>query len=477
IYLSPTTNELKQVKLSSSVIQAEVPRSMTFNSNECAFYVITSSSLNPKLYKIDILGNVTPIGNLSNSAGFTFYRCESIAYNNVNNTTYISASKGPNNYTPYIFTIDLKNAICTEITEVNNNTTEGSDADFMEVYNGNLIIGDIYSSTSWSFIQELDLTNLQTVTNTNRLYETNTNFPFTEMAVAGDFIYVYYDSKLYSSSLLSTIQFTEILNLSTFGFNGLPRAMTGFPYSPFSGFSLRADTIICSEDSLLVDVSKYDSFTWNDGSAETQRWISSAGDYYGIAKQGNCSFPSDTFTLTTKTCNKCVEYYEELQYYLQLGRDIEMCYGEFYSIVLPRLIDTVFWMDGTQGRAKHLTETATLSAIVKVDSCVFISDTIQITFVDCDACEVYFPNAFTPNSDEINNTFKPVFNDACNYRFESFTIYNRWGEKLYEDEKGEWNGHYQGELVQQGVYYYIAKIKNLNVGNYQIYSGPIQVLF
>ena len=451
---------------------------MTFNSEECQFYVVTSQAIQPKLYKISLTGEVTFINRLSHANGDPFYRFEAIAYNPNKKRTYISASKGPDNYTPYIYTIDVQNADCTPATEINNNTIENSDADFLDTYNENLIIGDIFSSTVWSFIHSLDLNNLNTVTNTTRLYETNTNFPFTEMAIAGDSIYVYYNSKIYVSSMISTpLVFNLRYNLSDFGFTGTPLAMTGFPYNEIFGSKLFRDTVLCENDSINVTLTSLDNFTWNDGSTETSRWITEEGTYFGTTSRDGCTIPSDTFTLKTKPCNKCDEYYEEIQYYLQLGRDIEMCYGEFYSIVLPRLIDSVFWMDGTQGRAKHLTETASLSAIVKVDSCVFYSDTIQITFVDCDACKVHFPNAFTPNNDAVNNTFKPLFNDACNFRFETFEVYNRWGEKLYESTKGEWDGTFQNERVQQGVYYYIVKIKELNRGSYTVYSGPIQVLY
>lgn len=66
----------------------------------------------------------------------------------------------------------------------------------------------------------------------------------------------------------------------------------------------------------------------------------------------------------------------------------------------------------------------------------------------------YVPNTFTPNGDEFNQTFKPIFStgyDPYNY---SMTIYNRWGEVVWEsyDHSVGWDGSYNGELVQDGVY-------------------------
>ncbi len=66
---------------------------------------------------------------------------------------------------------------------------------------------------------------------------------------------------------------------------------------------------------------------------------------------------------------------------------------------------------------------------------------------------LYIPNAFTPNDDNLNNYFKPVFSG---YTKLEFTIYNRWGEKLYYSNElsAAWDGKYKGTEVQQDVYVY-----------------------
>ncbi|MEJ6794987.1 MAG: gliding motility-associated C-terminal domain-containing protein [Flavobacteriales bacterium] len=64
----------------------------------------------------------------------------------------------------------------------------------------------------------------------------------------------------------------------------------------------------------------------------------------------------------------------------------------------------------------------------------------------------HIPNTFTPNNDQINDTFKPIFNIApLDYKF---TIYNRWGEEIFvtKDYKDGWNGLYQNNLAPKGVY-------------------------
>lgn len=74
----------------------------------------------------------------------------------------------------------------------------------------------------------------------------------------------------------------------------------------------------------------------------------------------------------------------------------------------------------------------------------------------------YMPNGFTPNGDNLNDTFKPVGEgiDSKNYLF---MIFNRWGEKLFEtDDLNEgWDGTYNGTPVQTDTYIWRIKAKEL----------------
>ena len=70
---------------------------------------------------------------------------------------------------------------------------------------------------------------------------------------------------------------------------------------------------------------------------------------------------------------------------------------------------------------------------------------------------VYFiPNTFTPDEDDFNNTFHPVFVTGYDpYNFVMY-IYNRWGELIFEthDSKIGWKGTYgsAAEIAKEGVY-------------------------
>jgi len=63
-----------------------------------------------------------------------------------------------------------------------------------------------------------------------------------------------------------------------------------------------------------------------------------------------------------------------------------------------------------------------------------------------------FPNAFTPNGDGVNDTFKPIF--LCPVASTHFRIFNRWGQKVFEsrDPNAAWDGKIAGAEAASDVY-------------------------
>ncbi|MCC6818287.1 MAG: gliding motility-associated C-terminal domain-containing protein, partial [Bacteroidia bacterium] len=100
-----------------------------------------------------------------------------------------------------------------------------------------------------------------------------------------------------------------------------------------------------------------------------------------------------------------------------------------------------------------------VDTLTQVTSLVAINDfgcTDTITKVLFIAPDViyYMASAFTPNDDNINETFKPVgLAFAVDYKF---IILNRWGDILFQTDNPQlgWNGLYMNELVEQGLYFY-----------------------
>ena len=89
---------------------------------------------------------------------------------------------------------------------------------------------------------------------------------------------------------------------------------------------------------------------------------------------------------------------------------------------------------------------------------------------------VFIPDVFTPDDagPNKNNTFNVA---ALNYKTFQMSIYNRWGEKLYETNdllKG-WDGYANGAECMQGVYVYHVEVTSLEDKVYK-YDGTLTLL-
>ncbi len=72
---------------------------------------------------------------------------------------------------------------------------------------------------------------------------------------------------------------------------------------------------------------------------------------------------------------------------------------------------------------------------------------------DC-PCEVYIPNAITPDEDGLNDIFKTI--PSCPVTDFELVIANRWGEVVFETDNVEegWNGGADGYYVGPDVFFY-----------------------
>jgi len=82
-------------------------------------------------------------------------------------------------------------------------------------------------------------------------------------------------------------------------------------------------------------------------------------------------------------------------------------------------------------------------------------ESIDSIFVKNSRTFVVFPNAFTPNDDGINDTFRPI---TSNISIIHLSIYNRWGQFLLETNTFEngWDGVINGTKCPADIYVYVA---------------------
>ena len=108
------------------------------------------------------------------------------------------------------------------------------------------------------------------------------------------------------------------------------------------------------------------------------------------------------------------------------------------------------------------------------------TDTYQVTIEYLEGEIFYIPNSFTPDGDNFNQTFKPVFTSGFDpYNFEML-IYNRWGNLIFEthDVNVGWDGSYgtEGRDVQQGIYTYKITYKNPRIDERKTVVGHVTIV-
>ncbi|QIX62798.1 gliding motility-associated C-terminal domain-containing protein [Hymenobacter sp. BT18] len=105
-----------------------------------------------------------------------------------------------------------------------------------------------------------------------------------------------------------------------------------------------------------------------------------------------------------------------------------------------------------------------------------------------DACLFFvLPNIFTPNGDGTNDTFRPKV--ASPIIRTKFTVFNRWGRKVYEGDKNpliEWNGTDKATTeglstpssrVVDGIYYYLAEVEFADFARTKkTYKGWVEIV-
>jgi gliding motility-associated-like protein len=86
---------------------------------------------------------------------------------------------------------------------------------------------------------------------------------------------------------------------------------------------------------------------------------------------------------------------------------------------------------------------------------------------------IYVPSGFTPNSDGLNDQLKPRYIGIKKLNY--FTIYNRWGEKIFstKDMSKGWDGAYGGKPQNSGAFVWIISAEGLDGQKYQLKGTTI----
>lgn len=116
--------------------------------------------------------------------------------------------------------------------------------------------------------------------------------------------------------------------------------------------------------------------------------------------------------------------------------------------------------------------TTTYTLLLSDSSGCEVSDKIRVLVAG--QVEAYFPTAFSPNGDDINDYFTAFANDEDIEMLEYLRIFDRWGDLVFEginvplnDPSKGWDGTSRGQPSPIGLYVYSSVVRLKNGSTYQ----------
>jgi large repetitive protein len=174
--------------------------------------------------------------------------------------------------------------------------------------------------------------------------------------------------------------------------------------------------------------------------------------------------------------------------------EVLLQFGDNYEIVasvnIPMdQIDTIIWSPTTglsctdclRPTVDTIIEMAVYTVtVINENGCV---DTDQIHLRVNKDKDVYIPNAFSPGKADGINDYLTVFGNSKRInKINSFQVFNRWGELVYQQFNFQpnnptdgWDGEFRGELVNPAVFVYWAEVEFVD-GDTKIFKGDVTVV-
>jgi gliding motility-associated-like protein len=208
-------------------------------------------------------------------------------------------------------------------------------------------------------------------------------------------------------------------------------------------------TSLCEGDSTLLLANLNDVlYLWDNGSTDSFIYANRVGKVSLTVEKEGCSFSDSVLISSTP-----------LPMPFDLGKDTVVCLDDKPFIVSP-LYDTAsgstfVWDDNSRNFTRSIFDNGRYYAVA-ANNCGIVADSITVEFESCD-CEVYVPNAFTPNRNGLNDLF---LTNSCEVKSFQMLIFDRWGAKIFESDdinKG-WDGKIKGDEPYNSVYVVVVNI-------------------
>ena len=232
------------------------------------------------------------------------------------------------------------------------------------------------------------------------------------------------------------------------------------------------DTAICKGSTLSLDADfGVGQYNWEaipaqrddqNQTGQATYFVYRPGTYAVMAMVGQCVY-KDTLT---------VRFDDSLK--VSMIKDTTLCNGEDFRLQVNGNADSLIWQDGAV-TSSYKVETSGLYTVVAKNGCG--TDTLQATvnLAAC-SCQLLLPNAFTPDGNGYNDTFRPLH--ACEMRDFQMAIYDRFGELIFRSSSPEfgWDGNFGGHKVPSGSFVWMVHYFNTSTKQSVFRKGTVMVI-
>lgn len=209
--------------------------------------------------------------------------------------------------------------------------------------------------------------------------------------------------------------------------------------------NLGNDILLCPGATVTIDAGNPGStYLWSTGATSQTISVSVADTFWVTASFQGCT-DTDTVIVFADSLGR-----------VNVMNDTTLCPEIGELLIDASAFGVAFlWSTGSLDPVLTVEDTGTYSVIINTAAGCLVTDTILVSY-SCPT-QVLVPNAFTPNGDNLNDTFKPLLT-AVDVGYE-FLIYNRWGQRVYftNNVADGWNGKVNGTDAEEGYYSYVIR--------------------
>lgn len=154
------------------------------------------------------------------------------------------------------------------------------------------------------------------------------------------------------------------------------------------------------------------------------------------------------------------------------GPDQFICTGQQIKLQLNIPGVNYLWQDGSSSSSFNVINDGTFFVDI-TNNCGTTRDSILFVKTEC---QVYVPNAFTPNNDGKNDYFKA--SGTGNVIEFEMNVYNRWGQLVFKtkDKSKGWNGTLKSMPQPGSVYVWTVRFKTATNSSEQFMKGTVVLI-